>query len=945
LLYGVEPLFPFDITDQTWYALEWDKVRTSEELLALRMRQIARRDEDIIAASKKSLISRTKSAAYFFEKHKNRIVTGNYEPGTLVLVYNEYLDNQFGKKGLPRWNGPFVVIQKRPSGAFVLAELDGSVWRKPVAASRVKLFHTRKIIDPIIHPRWETMREESIRDYEILTEPEEELSENSEGIESNAVRVSKRKDVYCPTGIPHPWQLRGDELSEYWRKLNEDIRSGEQARRLQRNEPSAWEKAVEEWAEEDRQFWDFSWDFRNYDAEEMPRYITRPHNARLWNYQRGDGKWLVGLGELIERDDMEIIGLGQARIETFSVVATQDVEERPTELSQEAEKVDSMENDLMDLAQDMSSMNLVKRTWFEREELDCEDHYDMGGIVYIVNERMWKKEVDEWTKSTSIDMKGDCRNTARIEWSERKGLIEWDQRAKEAELPVDVGGNSEKDSTIDSEIRQRSSQMIYKVDDKEIYENTAGCKSENNCQLPGASQGCALEFDSNDDVVDSLMETRFLWLPRVASPKLGSGKFSEHPGFISLSLAVDWRENSSSPATKSLSTSERRRTSNMTERYLEMPDANYPHGPTPPAYGRAPHNNSHRNHYGPQSNPSQSHHDNSRRPPPSAPSGPTRTPSSTQYASESSPNFVTEILEEIRSLRYDINGLRSDIRKVEDTSRMTEKSSKSTHRQVGELQKSTSDSIEDLRKWNGNLSDGMSSVESAISSLKKFITTDSRTANSLETSFFALTQDMKSVLSHMSVEDESFATINDYWGAMRVTFLETMKLDDHEQNRVDRSLREIQDLVDEKKRARLQRRLDEEKKGKGSGKSKEIAITSRAATQVVSASQPAIDEDDDLSDAPPDPVAEKETTPPSSLGVIPTTTMSNRSLSEEVDYSNSPIISSARLESKEKEFVAEKKIIVSKGTKRARASPPVDSSAKSAKKGYGVKRGEAVKSK
>jgi hypothetical protein len=51
------------------------------------------------------------------------------------------------------------------------------------------------------------------------------------------------------------------------------------------------------------------------------------------------------------------------------------------------------------------------------------------------------------------------------------------------------------------------------------------------------------------------------------------------------------------------------------------------------------------------------------------------------------------------------------------------------------------------------------------------------------------------------------------------------------------------------------------------------------------------------------------------------------------------------LESKEKEFVVEKKIIISKGMKRARASPPVDSSAKSAKKGYGVKRGEVVKSK
>jgi hypothetical protein len=97
---------------------------------------------------------------------------------------------------------------------------------------------------------------------------------------------------------------------------------------------------------------------------------------------------------------------------------------------------------------------------------------------------------------------------------------------------------------------------------------------------------------------------------------------------------------------------------------------------------------------------------------------------------------------------------------------MTEKSSKLTHRQVGKLQKSTSDSIEDLQKWNRNLSDGMSSIESAISSLKKFITTDSCPANTLKTSFFALSQDIKLVLSHMSIDNKAFSTISHYWGAM-----------------------------------------------------------------------------------------------------------------------------------------------------------------------------------
>jgi hypothetical protein len=115
--------------------------------------------------------------------------------------------------------------------------------------------------------------------------------------------------------------------------------------------------------------------------------------------------------------------------------------------------------------------------------------------------------------------------------------------------------------------------------------------------------------------------------------------------------------------------------------------------------------------------------------------------------------------------------------------------------------------------------------------------------------------------------------------------------------------------------------------------------------QVIPASQPVIDKDDNLNDAPPDLVPEKETMPPSSFCIIPTTTISSCSPSEEVDYLNSPIILSTRLESKEKESVAEKKIIILKGKKCARASPPVDPSVKSAKKGYGVKQGEATKSK
>jgi hypothetical protein len=157
----------------------------------------------------------------------------------------------------------------------------------------------------------------------------------------------------------------------------------------------------------------------------------------------------------------------------------------------------------------------------------------------------------------------------------------------------------------------------------------------------------------------------------------------------------------------------------------------------------------------------------------------------------------------------------------------------------------------------------------------------------------------------------------------------------------------MQDLVNKKKRACLQHCLDKEKKGKGLGKLKETSSTSCTVPQVVSASQPAINKDDDLSGAPPEPETEKTELPPAPIQIIPNTNLSCRLPSEEINYSNSPIISSAQLETMEKELVTERnaKVIVLNGMKCARMSPPVDLSAKSAKKGYGVKQGEAVKSK
>ena len=44
----------------------------------------------------------------------------------------------------PRYLGPMVVVRKLQGGAYILAELDSSVWQNKVAAFRVLLYLSRR---------------------------------------------------------------------------------------------------------------------------------------------------------------------------------------------------------------------------------------------------------------------------------------------------------------------------------------------------------------------------------------------------------------------------------------------------------------------------------------------------------------------------------------------------------------------------------------------------------------------------------------------------------------------------------------------------------------------------------------------------------------------------------------------------------------------------------
>jgi hypothetical protein len=141
LLYGQHLLMPFNIKDKTFHSLDWPSVKTTDELLALQILQISKHKdllEDAVLANERS---QAKAAAAFNHKHGACMNTSKYKPGEWVIVYNKVLDAQHGQKGLVKWHGPFIIVQHRPSGAYIIQQPNRVVLRMLIAWKWLKLYH------------------------------------------------------------------------------------------------------------------------------------------------------------------------------------------------------------------------------------------------------------------------------------------------------------------------------------------------------------------------------------------------------------------------------------------------------------------------------------------------------------------------------------------------------------------------------------------------------------------------------------------------------------------------------------------------------------------------------------------------------------------------------------------------------------------------------------
>jgi hypothetical protein len=144
LLFGTEPLLPFDLLEATFLTQAFRDDMSRSDLLAARLLQLQKRPEDLAAASAALHASRFKSKERFEEEYRHRmsyrgrdLVKQPLQVGEWVLVENTPVLKSLSRKTKPRYLGPYKIYRQSKGGSYYLCEPDGTVNSRAIARDRL----------------------------------------------------------------------------------------------------------------------------------------------------------------------------------------------------------------------------------------------------------------------------------------------------------------------------------------------------------------------------------------------------------------------------------------------------------------------------------------------------------------------------------------------------------------------------------------------------------------------------------------------------------------------------------------------------------------------------------------------------------------------------------------------------------------------------------------
>ena len=144
---GTHPLLPFDIAEANYLLPPPGSILSSTDLISCRAIALQKRRSHLIKLHSKVYSARLEAARRFEREHAGSIERFDFKLGDLVLIRNTAIEKALNRKMRARYLGPLIVLSRNKGGAYILAELDGAVLDRPIAAFRVIPYFARKALD------------------------------------------------------------------------------------------------------------------------------------------------------------------------------------------------------------------------------------------------------------------------------------------------------------------------------------------------------------------------------------------------------------------------------------------------------------------------------------------------------------------------------------------------------------------------------------------------------------------------------------------------------------------------------------------------------------------------------------------------------------------------------------------------------------------------------